>query len=102
MGCLLIRRPDESIVISRGDGKVVKAGTWSGNDQALQLASRVVFRTVQRVTSDGERVAEPEVKESLVRSADSSSLKNDRARYVHLDKFDDLEFLALLAQERQQ
>lgn len=102
VGCFLIRQRDGKIVISRGDGEVVRAGTWTSNGDSLTLTSHVVFRTVQRIDpAPGQAAHEPDVKREVLRRGSNSLRENGEDRYVRLAEFDDFEFLSVLANERE-
>jgi hypothetical protein len=100
VACLLIRRRDGKIGISRGNGEVVRVGSWGNSGNSLTLTSHVVFRTLRLINSTTGRPVEPEIIEVVKRQDDS--LRGDKERlFAHLRLFDDFEFLSLLANERE-
>ena len=58
LACYLIRRPDGSVTISRGDGFVVKIGNWEKANGTVTVRSRTVYREVVAI---GQPIPEPEV-----------------------------------------
>jgi hypothetical protein len=101
VACLLIRQRNGKTTISKGDGEVVRAGSWIAEGDSLALTSRVVFRTVRLINSTTDKsVAEPEMTRILYKHHDS--VQDDQKRlFAHLKTFDDFEFLSLLANERE-
>jgi hypothetical protein len=58
-GLVLIRQ-NQSIQYSNGDGHLYRTGTWSRTDEhVIRIRSRVVYRDVQIVRSDGSPMPEP-------------------------------------------
>ena len=101
VGCLLIRQQDGKITISKGDGEVVKAGTWVSEGESIILTSHVVFRTVQLINpATGKAESESDVTE-VFRKGPNSLQQVGKKRYVHLKTFDDFESLSALANERE-
>jgi hypothetical protein len=46
VACYIIQRSDRSLTISRGDGFLVKVGTWRRNGNAVLVTSRTVYQEV--------------------------------------------------------
>ncbi len=101
VGCLLLRDGDGKIKISQGDGQVVRVGSWTAKGGSLILTSHVVFRTVQRIRSTtGRPDREPDV-EQVLKKESNRLRQNGKGYFVRLAGFDDIEFLSLLANERE-
>ena len=101
VACSLIQQHNGKITISKGDREVISSGSWTNDGDSLILTSHVVFRTFRLINSKtGKPVAEPEVIKVLNKQHDS--LQDDKKRlFTHLKTFDDIEFLSLLANERE-
>jgi len=92
LACYLIRQKDGRLTISRGDGLVVKTGTWQRAGGDVTVTAQTVYRVVavskQRIPDD------PEIE--TFATAPNGVLKRtkDKAVFRPLPGFDDLGFLA--------
>ena len=93
VGCYLIRRADGTVIISRGDGFVVKIGRWKRNGSTVTITSRTVYRTVVRI---GQAIPEPEVVEQFrdISPDGQWRLRTADRQFQPLLTFRDLGFLA--------
>jgi len=93
VACSLIRQADGAVSVSRGDGFVVKVGTWKRAKDAVTITSRTVYREIVR---RGQSIPGPEVVEQFrVVSGDGTwHLATDSSRFEPMQGFQDLDFLA--------
>ena len=92
VSCYLIKRPDGTIIISKGDGDVVRIGQWQSTKTGIMAKSQIVFRTV---TITGRAIPEQEVSEQFTRST-AGRLRGSRWEYRKIQQFSDLEYLDIL------
>jgi hypothetical protein len=92
VSCFLIKGPNGSITISRGDGDVARLGKWQPEGSGVPTKSQVVYRTV---TIEGRSIPETEINERFSRST-PTRLRNSQFEYRDLKGFSDLEYLDTL------
>jgi hypothetical protein len=98
VACYLIQKEDGAIVMSRGDGFVVKAGHWSRSGIRLAVDAQTVYR---EVAIFGQPLPEPWQNEAfLLTSPDVLKRERDNALFRPLRRFDDLDFLARVLCDR--
>jgi hypothetical protein len=91
VACFLIKGPNGSITISRGDGDVVRIGQWQAEGKRVLATSQVVYRTI---TIEGRSMPEAEVTERFSRTP--NRLRSSRSEYRNLKEFSDFEYLDTL------
>jgi hypothetical protein len=93
VACYLIRQTDGAVLISRGDGFVVKIGKWIMSNDSVTITSRTVYREIAML---GRAIPSPEnVEQFRGMSRDGYwYLKKNKARYEPARRFEDLDFLA--------
>ena len=91
VACYLIRGKNGHLSISRGDGFVVKTGTWERKDTRLLVTSRTVYMTV---VVEGKPVpSQPEVESFSDSTAGTIRREKDLAVFRHTSTFTDVGFL---------
>jgi hypothetical protein len=99
VACYLIRRADGTVIMSRGDGFVVKVGKWKRSDSTVTISSRTVYREIVMI---GRAIPEPEMVEQFRDTSRSGwSLRTTDSQFGPLPTFRDLDFLgAVIACDR--
>lgn len=91
LACYLIRQRDGRLSISRGDGLVVKAGTWFRVGSNITVTAQTVYRVVvmskQKIPDDPENETFTAPNGALKRNKDNTVFRS-------VPGFDDLGFLA--------
>ena len=96
VSCLLIRQGDGGVLISRGDGEVVRVGTWKQEGDHLLVTSRIVYRTVVII---GRPIPESETHERLFTTKEKEwTVWDAEQRYTPLPEFKDWGYLGALIQ----
>jgi hypothetical protein len=97
--CLLIRQKDGSVLISNGDGEVVRVGHWHRDGNTVSVTSRVVYRTVRL---GGRTMPEAEERRtfSLRVVGGNWDLRTDGHVYKPMAELADLDKLSRFAAER--
>jgi hypothetical protein len=94
VACYLIRQKDGRLSISRGDGFLVKTGTWERNGKDLVITSRTVYMTV---VAEGRPIpSQPNVELFNSTSGQGLRREKDRVDFRRDPSFNDLGFLASL------
>jgi hypothetical protein len=91
LACNLIQQWDGKVSISRGDGLVVKAGTWSRAGDDVTATAQTVYRVVM-----SQQPIPDAPKTETYAKVPNGALKRtkDNAVFRPLPRFDDLGFLA--------
>lgn len=92
LACYLIRQRDGRLSISRGDGLVVRAGTWVQAGDDVTVTAQTVYRVV---VMTGRSIPEHQETETFT-IAPKGALRRmkDSSVFRPLPSFNDLEFLA--------